>query len=162
MDSQVRRGMPQETDTRPNRALRKKGKKEVEMRVRVEEVMTRDVKSCAPDTDLAGELLDKHLGIGLAVAGVRDTLIALTLGQVDDMFISASEQDVRDNLIGKDAELIPGLPEDVEGNGRARGAVIADELVARARLTHADVTFIEDAARLADYGGIIAKLRFRI
>ena len=40
-------------------------------------------------------------------------------------------------------------------------AVIADELVARARQTNADVTFVEDAARLAAYGGVGAKLRFR-
>ena len=61
------------------------------------------------------------------------------------MFISASERDVRDDLRGKDAELIPGLPEDAEGNGRRRSAAIADELAARARQTDAGVTFIEDA-----------------
>jgi peptide subunit release factor 1 (eRF1) len=77
------------------------------------------------------------------------------------MFISASEQDVRDDLTGKDAELIPGLPEDAEGNGWARSAAIADELVARARQTDAGVIFIEDAARLAACGGAGAKLRFR-
>jgi peptide chain release factor subunit 1 len=107
-------------------------------------------------------LLDKHLGSGFAVTGARDTLIALTLGQVDEMLLSASEQDVRDDLIGKDAELIPDLPEIIAGNGWARNAVIADELVARARQTNADVTFIEDATRLAAYGGVGAKLRFRI
>src|SRR5499426_3814939 len=105
------------------------------------------------DAEKVEKLLDKYLGGGFAVTGARDTLIALTLGQVDEMFLSASEQDVRDDLKGKDAELIPGLPEDVEGNGWARGAVIADELVARARQTNADVTFIEGAARLAAYGG---------
>ena len=114
------------------------------------------------DAEKVEKLLDTYLGGGFAVTGARDTLIALTLGQVDEMFISASEQDVRDDLTGKGAELIPGLPEDVEGNGRARSAVIADELVARARQTNADVTFIEDAARLAACGGVGAKLRFRL
>jgi peptide subunit release factor 1 (eRF1) len=78
------------------------------------------------------------------------------------MFLSASERDVRDDLTGKAEELIPGLPEDVEGDGQARSAAIADELVARARHTNADVTFIEDATKLAGCGGVGAKLRFRL
>ena len=114
------------------------------------------------DAEKVEKLFDKYLGGGFAVTGARDTLVALTLGQVEEMFISASEQDVRDDLTGKDAELIPGLPEDVEGNGWARSAAIADELVARARQTDAGVTFIEDAARLASCGGAGAKLRFRL
>jgi len=129
------------------------------MKASFEAVRAHDARK---DAEKVEKLLDKYLGSGFAVTGARDTLIALTLGQVDEMFLSASEQDVRDNLTGKVAELIPGLPEDVEENGRARGAVIADELVARARQTNADVTFIEDAARLAAYGGVGAKLRFRL
>src|SRR5215475_14229603 len=129
------------------------------MKASFEAVRAHDARK---DAEKVEKLLDKYLGSGFAVTGARDTLIALTLGQVDEMFLSASEQDMRDNLRGKDAEFIPGLPEDVEGNGRARGAVIADELVARARQTNADVTFIEDAARLAAYGGVGAKLRFRL
>jgi peptide chain release factor subunit 1 len=113
------------------------------------------------DAEKIEKVLDKYLGSGFAVAGARDTLIALTLGQVDEMLLSASEQDVRDDLTGKDADLIPALPGDDPGNGGARSAVIADELVARARQTDAGVTFIEDAARLAAHGGVCAKLRFR-
>ncbi|HEY6401582.1 MAG TPA: Vms1/Ankzf1 family peptidyl-tRNA hydrolase [Blastocatellia bacterium] len=114
------------------------------------------------DAEKIEKLLDKYLGSGYAVTGARDTLIALTLGQVDEMFLSAAEQDVRDDLKGKAAELIPSLPEDVEGNGGARSSVIADELVARARQTHADVTFIENAKKLAACGGVGAKLRYRL
>jgi peptide chain release factor subunit 1 len=114
------------------------------------------------DAEKVEKLLDKYLGGGFAVAGARDTLIALTLGQVDEMLLSASEQDLRDDLIGKDAELIPDLSGADAGNGRARRAVIADELVARARQTNAAVTFVEDAARLAAHGGVGAKLRFRL
>ncbi len=114
------------------------------------------------DVEKVEKLLDKYLGSGYAVTGARDTLIALTLGQVEEMLVSASEQDVRDDLSGKDAELVPAIPEGVAGNGGTRNAVIADELVARARQTSADVTFIEDAARLAAHGGVGAKLRFRL
>ena len=43
------------------------------------------------------------------------------------------------------------------------GAVqLADELVTRATQTGAKITFVEDAALLADYGGVAALLRFRI
>lgn len=129
------------------------------MKASFEAVRAHDARK---DAEKVEKLLDKYLGSGFAVAGARDTLIALTLGQVDEMLLSASEQDVRDDLTGKDAELIPDLPGDDMGNGEARSAVIADELVARARQTDADVTFIEDAARLAAHGGVGAKLRFRL
>jgi peptide chain release factor subunit 1 len=114
------------------------------------------------DAEKIEKLLDKYLGSGFAVTGARDTLIALTLGQVEEMLVSASEQDVRDDLVGKDAELVPDIPEGVAGNGGTRSGVIADELVARACQTDAEVTFIEDAARLAAHGGVCAKLRFRL
>jgi peptide chain release factor subunit 1 len=134
------------------------------MKASFEAVRAHDEREDAEEIE---KLLDKYLGAGYAVTGARDTLIALTLGQVDEMFLSASEQDVRDDLKGKDAEFLPSLPEDVEpegveGNGRARSAVIADELVARARQTQADVRFIENATKLAACGGVAAKLRYRL
>jgi peptide subunit release factor 1 (eRF1) len=129
------------------------------MKASFEAVRAHDARTDAEKVEM---LLDKYLGGGFAVAGARDTLIALTLGQVDEMLISALEQDLRDDLIGKDAELIPDLSGADAGNGRARRAVIADELVARARQTNAAVTFVEDAASLAAHGGVGAKLRFRL
>jgi len=114
------------------------------------------------DAEKVEKLLDKYLGTGFAVTGARDTLIALTRGQVEEMLVSASEEDVRDDLLGKDAELVPAIPEGAAGNGGTRSAVIADELVARACQTDAEVTFIEDAAKLAAHGGVGAKLRFRL
>src|SRR5262249_46074130 len=67
------------------------------------------------DAEKVEKLLDKYLGSGFAVTGARDTLIALTLGQVEEMLVSASEQDVRDDLVGKDAELVPDIPEGMAG-----------------------------------------------
>jgi peptide chain release factor subunit 1 len=133
------------------------------MKASFEAVRAHDARQ---DAEKVEKLLDKYLGSGYAVTGARDTLIALTLGQVEEMFLSASEQDVRDDLTGKAAELIPSLhaggPESIDGNGRARSAAIADELVARARQTDADVTFIENATKLAACGGVGAKLRFKM
>ena len=48
MDIRARRAKPPETDTRLNRALRKKGSKEEEMNIKVEEVITRDVNPAPP------------------------------------------------------------------------------------------------------------------
>src|SRR5262245_48197524 len=92
------------------------------MRASFDAVRAHDAKK---DADKVEKLLDKYLGSGFAVTGARDTLIALTLGQVDEMLLSASERDVRDDLVGKDAELVPAIPESMEGNSETRSAVIA-------------------------------------
>ena len=42
------------------------------------------------------------------------------------------------------------------------GTAVADALVANARQTGARVTFVEDAALLAEAGGVGALLRFRL
>lgn len=120
------------------------------------------------DSEKVEKLLNEYLGGGFAVTGARDTLMALTLGQVEEVLVSASDQDVRDDLTGKDSELVPDIyvglyaTESGATNGATRSALIADELVARARQTSADVRFIEDAARLAEHGGVGAKLRYHL
>lgn len=79
MDVQVRRARPLETNTRLNCAARKKDRKDVEMKVKVEEVMTRDVKSCAPDTDLAAAvkmMWDNDCG-ALPVVDERDRAVGM-------------------------------------------------------------------------------------
>src|SRR5262249_61868830 len=83
------------------------------MRASYEAVRAHDARK---DAEKVEKLLDKYLGSGFAVIGARDTLIALTLGQVEEMLVSASEQDVRDDLIGKDAELVPAIPVGMAGN----------------------------------------------
>jgi peptide chain release factor subunit 1 len=127
------------------------------MQATLDMVRTRDARE---DEEKVAELLDEHLGSGFAVIGARDTLMALTLGQAEEMLISASLGDLRDNLEGEDASLVPAVPGDT--NGRMRLITIADELVARARQTEARTKFIEDAARLAQHGGVGAKLRARL
>ena len=133
------------------------------MKASFEAVRAHDARK---DAEKVEKLLDEYLGRGFAVTGARDTLMALTLGQVEEVLVSASEQDVRDDLVGKDVAIVPAIPEGIVGNGatngRSRSAAIADEVVARARQTSAEVTFIEDAARLAAHGGVGAKLRYRL
>ncbi len=127
------------------------------MRQSLEAVRAQDARE---DSEKVAKLLDEHLGTGFAVTGANRTLMALTLGQVEEMLISASFRDLRDDLEAGVASLIPAVPEVTDGE--ARLAMIADELVTRARQTGAQITFIEDAARLAEYGGVGAKLRFRL
>ncbi len=135
------------------------------MKASFEAVRAHDARQ---DAEKVGKLLDEYLGVGFAVTGARETLVALTLGQVEEMLLSASEQDVRDDLTGSDAAIVPAALEALnarrngETSGETRSAMIADELVARARQTDAKITFIEDASRLAERGGVGAKLRYRL
>jgi peptide chain release factor subunit 1 len=127
------------------------------MRKSLEAVRARDARE---DSEKVAKLLEEYLGEGFAVTGANKTLMALTLGQVEEMMISASFRDLRDDLEGDGASFISTVL--AASNGEARLAAIADELVARARQTGAQITFIEDAARLAECGGVGAKLRFRL
>ncbi len=112
------------------------------------------------DAEKVTKLLDEYRGSGFAVTGACNTLVALTLGQVEEMLISARFQDLCDDLAGDDVSLVPTVPD--EGDDQTRIVTIADELVARARQTGTHVSFIEDATRLAEHGGVGAKLRYRL
>lgn len=93
----------------------------------------------ATDAEIVASTLDDYRAGGLAVAGPADTLAALELGQVDELYLTTAERFTAD---GQD--------------------VPADEFVSRARQTSADVRFIEDAVLLEPVGGVAAALRFRI
>jgi peptide chain release factor subunit 1 len=93
----------------------------------------------ATDAEIVRSTLDDYRAGGLAVAGPAETLAALELGQVDELYLTTAERFTAD---GRD--------------------VPADVFVSRARQTSADVRFIEDAALLEPVGGVAAALRFRI
>ena len=111
---------------------------------------------------------------GLGVAGPEETLDALTRGQVDELLITANLQMLQ-ALVAETARPLvtasdSGLPEPAVEPASAGEAAeadpeavrLADELVTRARQTGAAITFIEDPALLAPYGGAAAILRFRL
>jgi hypothetical protein len=81
-------------------------------------------------------------GGGLGVVGVRGTRVALEEGRVDELVIAAWP------------DVLTGDPDDA--------AQLADTLVTTARRTAAQVTFIEDSARLRAIGGVGAFLRYRM
>lgn len=114
------------------------------------------------DMEKVERLLNEYRADDLGVAGVTDTLAALSNGQVEEILIVSSadnlqydEEEVRKvlELYDVDGQLPPEL------NKRT----IADELVRRANLlSSARVTFIEDDTRLQQVGGVGALLRYRI
>ncbi len=114
------------------------------------------------DAERVRRLLDQYRAGGLAVVGLRDTLTALYQGQVDELLLSASAREIRcdeEEFEGTPAEDAPH--DQLDMRGHEPHMVAADLLVARARITGARVTFIEDPALLADVGGTGALLRYR-
>ena len=97
-------------------------------------------------------LLNEYRGDNLGVAGVPDTLAALSNGQVEEMLIAAKPESIQYDKeevekVLKLYDVDGALPEEL--NQRT----VADELVRRANvLSSARVTFIEDSTRLERLG----------
>jgi peptide chain release factor subunit 1 len=114
------------------------------------------------DMQKVERLLNEFRADDLGVAGVPDTLAALSNGQVEEMLIVSSPDKLAydDDEVKKVLELYEPdgeLPETLDQQ------TIADELVRRANLlSAARVTFIEDDTRLQQIGGVGALLRYRI
>ena len=114
------------------------------------------------DMEKLERLLNEFRADDLGVAGVPDTLAALSNGQVEELLIVSTpdklaydEEEVKKvlKLYEPDGELPPELDQ----------RTVADELVRRAKLlSSARVTFIEDDTRLQQIGGVGALLRYRI
>lgn len=111
------------------------------------------------DAEQITQLLEVELGKKLVTLGAHDTLLALVRGQVEELFINAPPQLIQDDLKTTDAEFVPST---AVAEPELRPVLLADELVRRTRQTSARVTFIEDTALLAPYGGVAAKLRFSL
>src|ERR1051325_3915618 len=114
------------------------------------------------DMQKVERLLNEYRADDLGVAGVPETLAALSNGQVEEMLIAAKAEAIQfeEEEVKKVLELYQTderLPETL--NQRT----VADELVRRANvLSSAKVTFIEDSTRLERVGGVGALLRYRI
>jgi peptide subunit release factor 1 (eRF1) len=108
---------------------------------------------------------------GLGVVGPEDTLAALIKGQMDELLISSTMQGMQGMPVGvatgsaNDATLAEPAIEPASAGEAAEAAPevvrMADELITKAKLTSARITFIEDPELLADYGGVAGLLRFR-
>jgi stalled ribosome rescue protein Dom34 len=115
------------------------------------------------DMEKVERLLNEYRADDLGVAGVPETLAALSNGQVEEMLIVAKPDGIQFDKeeVQKVLELYRNdgdepLPEELDQR------TVADELVRRANvLSSARVTFIEDSTRLERLGGVGAFLRYR-
>lgn len=116
------------------------------------------------DVERVQRLLDEYRAGGLAVAGLRPTEAALSLGQAHELLISADPMTVRaeeEQDLGEAAE--GALSRAARGEPERQSQVeLCDRLVALARQTDAAVHFVEDPALLANVGGVAALLRYRL
>jgi peptide chain release factor subunit 1 len=111
---------------------------------------------------------------GLGVVGPEETLDALIKGQVDELLVSASVQDLQPvggrGSLQAAARLEGVLSEPaVESAAAGEAAAVAtetvrlaDELITKATQTSAKITFVESPDLLGSYGGVAATLRFKI
>ena len=95
------------------------------------------------DIERVQVMLDAWRAGGLGVVGPVDTLMALEMGQVEELIITATPQQLRQSGDGAKEDL-------------------ADELVRKAQQTSARIRFIENAELLDEVGGVGAILRFKI
>ncbi len=114
------------------------------------------------DMEKVDHLIGEYQRDGLAVAGVPQTLAALSNGQVEELLIASSADALQFDK--EEVEKVLGL---YSGPGEVPETLdqrtIADELVRRAtQLSSARVTFIEDFSTLKNVGGVGALLRYRI
>lgn len=114
------------------------------------------------DMEKVQRLLNEYRADDLGVAGVPETLAALSNGQVEELLIAAKPDSIQydEGEVKKVLELYRGeepLPDELDQQS------VADELVKRANLlSSAKVTFIEDSTRLEMLGGVGGFLRYRI
>lgn len=114
------------------------------------------------DMEKVERLLNEYRADDLGVAGVPETLAALSNGQVEEMLIAAKPESIQydEEEVRKVLELYRGeepLPDELDQQ------TVADELVKRANLlSSAKVTFIEDSKRLELVSGVGGFLRYRI
>jgi peptide subunit release factor 1 (eRF1) len=121
------------------------------LRKSLEAFLRHDAKT---DAEKVKQVVNEFRAGGLGVVGVRPTRRALLMGQVDELLLSADPS----ALSADDAE----ADEEFRETGEDLRTVTAEELANRARQTDARVTFIEDADLLRAFGGVAARLRFRI
>jgi peptide chain release factor subunit 1 len=124
------------------------------------------------DESRVRQLIDESRSLGLAVAGAHDTLTALANGQVDELFITASLEEIRAEKEEIETYLVArtaagtsagsNLVDRKGGDGAPLVVKVADELITQAQQTAAKIKFIEDPTLLAEVGGIAATLRYRM
>ena len=122
-------------------------------------------KDAENDAEAVEETVGAWQANGLGTVGPEAVLNALQLGQVDELLISGTP-DLLKSVQNLPADSVAGeMTTDTSapsGPADADKIKLASELVTRAEQTAARVRFIEDPQLLADFGGVAARLRFRV
>jgi peptide subunit release factor 1 (eRF1) len=100
-------------------------------------------KDAETDAEHVQRMLDAWRAGGLGVAGPAGVMAALEMGQVEEL-------------------LIAGTPDQLRASTGTDKTALADNLVRKAQQTSARIRFIEDPELLNEVGGVGAILRFRI
>jgi len=121
-------------------------------------------KDAETDAEKVQELMDEWQGSGLGVTGPEATLRAFEMGQVEELIITGSVETLKPVQKLPDNAASEMTAETSAANASIDEArlKLSAELIKRAQQTSARIRFIEDAALLADVGGVGALLRFRI
>ena len=111
------------------------------------------------DMEKVERLMNEYRADDLGVAGVAETLAALSNGQAEEMLITKSAGDLKYD----EAEVTNVLKTYGDIPAKLDHRTIADELIRRAtELSSARVTFIEDSSLLESVGGVGAFIRYRV
>jgi peptide chain release factor subunit 1 len=120
-------------------------------------------KDAETDKEHAEQMIGAWRAGGLAVVGHKATLLALGMGQVEELLITARPNALRGGSPASD------IPAPIAVETSAPNAQVdreqlklADELVTKAQSTSARIRFIEDPELLREVGGVGARLRFKI
>jgi peptide subunit release factor 1 (eRF1) len=111
----------------------------------------------AADQEKVAAVLDAWRSRGLGVAGIEETLAALTRGQVAELVISARFEAEHEAPEAVDASVLPDVP-----TRRTQTVDLAAQLVHQALATGASVRFIEGESALDDAEGVGGVLRFTL
>jgi len=111
------------------------------------------------DMQKVERLMNEYRADDLGVAGVTETLAALSNGQVEEMLITKSADDLNYDTV----EVANVLKTYGDAPAKLDHRTIADKLIRRAtQLSSARVTFIEDSSLLEPVGGVGAFIRYRV
>ena len=111
------------------------------------------------DMEKVERLMNEYRADDLGVAGVAETLAALSNGQAEEMLITKSAGELKYD----EAEVTNVLKTYGDTPAKLDHRTIADELIRRAtELSSARVTFIEDSSLLESVGGVGAFIRYRV
>jgi len=120
-------------------------------------------KDAETDAEAVTMVVDAWQGSGLGVVGPEATLSALERGQVDELLLSANVGALKPVQAFPDSSPTEGFVSATAAAGVDEDKQrLASELVTRAEQTAARVRLIEDHVLLEPYGGVGARLRFRL